>query len=779
MFKKILSMLLCLMTICSIIPMVAMTSSAAAEPITGDISIKRLDITTKAITEPTITSPGTAFYNGVYISINGTRYYSGDQFPEGHFKVGDKVSVTVEFASMSGYYFAETATGSGVYAGKVSVNGGYVNSNYVSNSATILKIKFMMSVKSPDITSDITVDGVDYPVHGAEARSSEITSKTTMSHPGLKVKSAYFGFQKPGNTTWYVYPNNTLDSSFSYNKFAYCVEYEVDPAYNITGFVNKITWNGQKVSSYANLKSGKGYCLYFYCDITSVIRNSVVIKDIDPPVHGATPDRTGTAPHGLEITKIQYVKASDRSGEFEGTFDATKHVGKDYIELGVEVRALPGYTFEAAELSVFCNGQVANGYVNRGDGKYVYIFKLEIANKQLTEVDIFDIDIPVHGATPDRTGTAPEGIEITKIQYVKASDRSGEFNGVFDATKHVGKDYIELGVEIKAKTGFTFDPTTVRVYCNGDVHDGYINRDDGKYVYLFKLTVAKKQITKVDIFDIDIPVHGATPDRTGTASEGVEITNIQYVQASDHSKEFEGIFDATKHVGSNRIDLAVELKAKPGYSLDNAAVWCNGELYETRIMRDDDKLAYLFPLVVAEGFTNPFTDVKETDWYYDSVLWAVQNGITNGTTATTFSPTMVCDRSQAVQFLWNAAGNPEPTSTANPFTDVKESDWYYKAVMWAVENGITNGTSATTFSPTMKCSRSQIVTFLWKAQGKPVLEATNPFTDVKTKDWFYDSVMWAVANGITAGTSATTFAPDMNCDRSQIVTFIYRSYADA
>ena len=177
------------------------------------------------------------------------------------------------------------------------------------------------------------------------------------------------------------------------------------------------------------------------------------------------------------------------------------------------------------------------------------------------------------------------------------------------------------------------------------------------------------------------------------------------------------------------------------------------------------------------AFALQFSDVSSTAWYYNAVQWAVEKGVTNGTTATTFAPKMTCDRSQAVTFMWNAAGKPEPTSTNNPFTDVKTTAWYYKAILWAVEKGITNGTTATTFSPTMKCDRSQIVTFLWKSAGKPAPKnSTNPFTDVKDTSWYYQAILWAVENKVTNGTSATTFSPTMTCDRSQIVTFLYNYF---
>ncbi|MGN0962333.1 MAG: S-layer homology domain-containing protein [Clostridia bacterium] len=177
---------------------------------------------------------------------------------------------------------------------------------------------------------------------------------------------------------------------------------------------------------------------------------------------------------------------------------------------------------------------------------------------------------------------------------------------------------------------------------------------------------------------------------------------------------------------------------------------------------------------VCAEIENPFTDVKSGDYYYDAVLWAVDNGITNGTSATTFSPDLACTRGQVVTFLWRAAGCPAPKGASMSFTDVKSGDYYYDAVLWAVENGITNGTSATTFSPDMICTRAQIVTLLWRSQGMPAAGMSNPFADVKSGDYYYDAVLWAVKEGITYGTSDTTFSPDLDCTRGQTVTFLYR-----
>ena len=171
---------------------------------------------------------------------------------------------------------------------------------------------------------------------------------------------------------------------------------------------------------------------------------------------------------------------------------------------------------------------------------------------------------------------------------------------------------------------------------------------------------------------------------------------------------------------------------------------------------------------------NPFVDVKKSDYYYDAVQWAVAKGITSGVTANEFKPGSSCSRAQMVTFLWRAAGSPAPTSSVNPFTDVKSDAYYYKAVLWAVEKGITSGASKTTFNPNGICNRSQTVTFLWRAAGSPTAGSGNSFGDVASNAYYTNAVQWAVEKGITSGTTANTFSPAANCTRGQIVTFLYR-----
>ena len=196
--------------------------------------------------------------------------------------------------------------------------------------------------------------------------------------------------------------------------------------------------------------------------------------------------------------------------------------------------------------------------------------------------------------------------------------------------------------------------------------------------------------------------------------------------------------------------------------------------YLIKYNNQDGYISKAYTTTEKPSTTVKFTDVSKNDWFYEPVMWAVSNNITAGVSETKFAPNQTCTRAQAVMFLWNQAGKPV-VSRKNSFKDVKSSDWYYNAVQWAVSKGITNGTSKTTFSPSKTCNRAEIVTFLWNQAGKPSVSASNPFKDVKSSDWYYKAVQWAVKKGVTSGTSKTTFSPTKACTRAQIVTFMYHN----
>lgn len=248
-----------------------------------------------------------------------------------------------------------------------------------------------------------------------------------------------------------------------------------------------------------------------------------------------------------------------------------------------------------------------------------------------------------------------------------------------------------------------------------------------------------------------------------------------------------GTVTADRKTASSGSTVTLTISPEQGWTLETLTVTnASGKEIDLNIVKVGEKYTFKMPssnVTVTATFMednsilNSFEDVPSGSYYYDAVLWAVKNSITTGTDAIHFSPDGICNRAQAVTFLWRAAGSPAPKSATMPFTDVPAGSYYYNAVLWAVENGITKGTSDVAFSPDKTCTRAQIVTFLWRSQNAPAAGSSNPFTDVAASDYYAGAVLWAVKNDITKGTGATTFSPDADCTRAQIVTFLWRTLA--
>ena len=208
------------------------------------------------------------------------------------------------------------------------------------------------------------------------------------------------------------------------------------------------------------------------------------------------------------------------------------------------------------------------------------------------------------------------------------------------------------------------------------------------------------------------------------------------------------------------------------YIRDDGSIENKGGSYDAKsgcfVFETDHLSRYL--LVHTEQAMD-FTDVPANSWYAGAVAWAVEQGITSGTSDTTFSPNVSCTRAQMVTFLWRASGTPE-IGTTSPFSDVSADAYYYDAVLWAVEQGITGGTGDGKFSPDAPCTRAQMATFLWRANGSPVVTGTTPFSDVSAETYYYNAVLWAYEQNITNGTGGGKFSPDATCTRAQMVQML-------
>ena len=447
---------------------------------------------------------------------------------------------------------------------------------------------------------------------------------------------------------------------------------------------------------------------------------------------------------------------------------------------------------------------------------------------EITEDDLKDLEIPtlvtVKCTTTNSSkeyGRIPGGFDLSKKPYME--------NGVWKAIVQLnlpaykakydadtGKTHQNAGLGNTSTPAFTlkyvndkwepdgkFPAVVLLVTCNGS-HENQITFDGngGRPTNSTMTTTGKKlaslptatrsgryrfdgwyteknggtKITTAILFDKDTTVY-AHWTYTGSTGGGVTTYPITVKSAKN------GDVTASHKSAAKGTTITLTVDPDKGYVLDTLTV-LDGKDKEIKLTEKNGKYTFTMPaskVTVAAMFKaeqstgkNPFTDVPAGSYYEDAVIWAVDKGITTGTSATTFNPNGICTRAQAVTFLWRAAGSPAAKSSAMPFADVKAGSYYETAVLWAVENGITKGTSDTMFSPDATCTRAQIVTFLWRSQKSPAAGTANPFADVKSTAYYADAVLWAVKEDITKGTTSTTFSPDADCTRAQIVTFLWR-----
>ena len=281
--------------------------------------------------------------------------------------------------------------------------------------------------------------------------------------------------------------------------------------------------------------------------------------------------------------------------------------------------------------------------------------------------------------------------------------------------------------------------------------------------------------------DEDVEIEAIFKKNTPTGGTGAGATTYPITVKSAKN----GDVTASHKTASKGTTVILTVDPDKGYVLDTLTV-LDGKDKERKLTdKGDGKYSFIMPadkVTVEASFKeefpdlpNPFSDLAPSDFCYDAVMWAVGRDITGGIGNYTFAPNLPCTRAQAVTFLWRAAGSPEPETRAMPLTDVPVGSYYYNAVLWAIENGITEGTSDTTFSPDATCSRAQIVTFLWRAGGSPAASGNSAFTDVASDAYYAAAVKWAEKNDVTGGIGGGLFGSNNNCTRGQIVTFIYRS----
>ena len=390
-------------------------------------------------------------------------------------------------------------------------------------------------------------------------------------------------------------------------------------------------------------------------------------------------------------------------------------------------------------------------------------------------------------------GTLPDGLTLVGDTIKGTPSKAGDFKFTVKATNGGGSDTKELTIKVAdaeaakyhnvtlsgAGTGATgagsrAAGTTVNIYAgtkSGYTFNGWTSDD------VTVLSASSKNASFV-MPDKDVTVKANWVYNGGGSSGG----GYTYYTI----KATAGVNGSISPSGNVSVregrDQTFTITPNKGYAVAKVLIDSKNvgavKSYTFENVKKNHTIEVVFMKASGNPQTGVFVDVPEGSYYEEAVNWAVEKGITTGTDATHFSPDGICTRAQAVTFLWRAAGSPAAKSAVMPFTDVKAGSYYYDAVLWAVENGITKGTSDTMFSPDATCSRAQIVTFLWRSQKSPAAGTANPFTDVKASAYYADAVLWAVKEDVTKGTTNTTFSPDANCTRAQIVTFIYRALAE-
>ena len=381
---------------------------------------------------------------------------------------------------------------------------------------------------------------------------------------------------------------------------------------------------------------------------------------------------------------------------------------------------------------------------NPDDG---YLAEVYVSGIDPSELFYYGFDIWAFIMPSNKVSIEVKYVAVSGSSHKVTLNASKGGQAILDRTSAKENESVYLAV--RPDSGSTFVPEQHVSVTYGDMY--YLYEDEG--VHYYELFMPNRDVTITVTFVLPSNPITVTVE---TGLGGRASTNVSQARPGD----------------------AVTLTCTPdeGYRVAQVTgvqkITDNGNGTYTFTM--PDKAVKLSVLFLRND--NPFLDVNETHYFYAPVLWAAKSGITSGVDPTHFGPAQPCTRAQVVTFLWSAAGKPAPTLTENPFTDVPSGAWFEAPVLWAVEKGITSGTSATTFGPGEPCTRAQVVTFLYSNADKPAVTTENPFTDVPAGAWFETPVLWALENGITSGTSATTFGPGAQCLRAQVVTFLYAAF---
>ena len=655
---------------------------------------------------------------------------------EGKLTVKDSTAATAPEVSGDAVTYVSgkiTASNLGLYA----IKGGEIvlESGSVESTGNIgVFVEGNKATTGNAVTSKITVKGgyilSQETAATAQGRGAELNieggvlkAKDNAVVSGNGTKNADKDF---GGTTMNISGGTMIGGIQTPNFIACGVYHPQEGTLNITGGKFQIT-NGVGVlirAGSANITGGE-------IVTTGTVSGWVGDKKIDEGCHGIVYDSASNYPGAAAADKVA-IGGTVKIVTDDGNAPVKMHRPESSTENKIGVT---GGTFSGPVENEYLSGLKAELKANSGDAPYSYYTDVEAAKdaaKKLGGGTVTDLT-----ATPSTTS--------------------------FTVTLKFADDVTADQITTVAENGMMVLPTPTR---------------SGRYTFLH-WTDGKNTFAGGSTYTITADVTLTAVWRY-TSSSSSSSSNSYPVSAP---RVDNGSVSVTPSSASKGTTVTVTVKPNDGYELDKLTV--TDQSGNRLSLNDQGNGKYTFTMPsgkvnVGAAFSKietaiSFRDVKLGDYYYDAVKWAVENGITEGTSAETFSPGASCTRAQMVTFLWRAAGSPAPKNAANPFKDVSANDYYYDAVMWAVETGITSGTGADTFSPTATVTRGQTVTFLHRAAGSPEGNGNSSFSDVNKNDYYSSAVLWAAQNGITTGTGDGRFSPGADCTRAQIVTLLFRA----
>ena len=578
-----------------------------------------------------------------------------------------------------------------------------------------------------------------------------------------------------------VYPGETLKITATPNDGKMVAGWDINGVYDGNDYSREKTFAYKDLSDpntiSVSFKAVTYFTVAFADNITATADGEPVTSGADVAA-GSKMTFTYSNNADTSVRVIQW-----KNGETE--YPLTKQLVIDSLMSALDI------SVETGELSFFnvdvegehFTSSITGTYEENGSyaaGSSVTIKLTPETDVRITEVDCTGADISQDEDTGIWTAVIErlDGNVTCKVttESTAAPPAVTKFTVTFDAN---GGSVSPETMETDENGKLTALPTPTR---DGCTFDGWYDAKDGG---------SKVSADKTYTEDTTIYAHwtknssGGGTSGGGSSGGGGGVSTPTYsVTAPDKTEN--GKVTISPKNASEGTEVTVKVTPDSGYALEGLTVTDkDGKKLK---LTDKGSGIYTFTMpagkvTVEAGFradaaepVNPFVDVSGGAYYEDAVLWAVREGITSGTTATTFSPGASCTRAQMVTFLWRAAGSPK-ASGSNPFRDVSADTYYYDAVLWAVENGITSGISADAFAPDAMVTRAQTVTFLYRAAGSPAAVPGSSFADVRSDAYYADAVSWAVEKGITSGTAAAAFSPDADCTRAQIVTFLYRQYS--